>query len=79
MAGNGEVCCTLLLGCYTIALWAFIVAIGSIAVRDFQAGSSYYHLGGELVSSVHDLGRDWQTKWFTDLIVTRDRNCPPDL
>ena len=64
---NGEACMAISLFCYTCALWSFIVGIGSIAVRDFMNYDAFSKMGGDQLTGVYDMGRDWQRAPFTDL------------
>ena len=70
-----EGCIAVSMLCYTIALWAFIVGIGSIAIRDFKDYDTFSKMGGDQLSGVYDLGRDWQRAPFTDLYVTEEFSC----
>lgn len=66
------------LGClWVTAFYAFILAIGSIALKNFLDFDSFTKLGGNKLSGVYDLGRDWVRAPFTDLEVTTELNCKP--
>ena len=59
MSQDGEKCAAYFASCWLVAFWALIVSAGSMGVNYYNAFSAYQAAGGNQLSGLYDLGRDW--------------------
>lgn len=62
-------------GClYVTFIFSMIMAIGSLATQYFFSYDSFAQSGGDLLSGVHEMGRDWQQSPFIELYLEKEKS-----
>ena len=54
----------------------FLIVLGAICTSNFRNFNAYERSGTAHLTGLYTMGRDWQQRPFTDLMVTDETSCP---